>query len=74
MISNWVCQSCGSVIGHVVAGRLFIHGVQVVEGVIECGNCKRTRKFHKRRALPITGRPEECPHGEKVVIDALVVA
>jgi len=71
MISNWVCQSCGSVIGHVVAGRLFIHGVQVVEGVIECGNCKRTRKFHKRRALP---RPEECPHGEKVVVDALVVA
>lgn len=73
MISNWVCQSCGCVIGHVVVGRLFIHGVQVVEGVIECGNCKRTRKFHKRRALPIAGRSEECPHGEKVV-DALVVA
>ncbi len=71
MISNWVCQSCGSVIGHVVAGRLFIHGVQVVEGVIECGNCKRTRKFHKRRALP---RSEECQHGGKVVADALVVA
>lgn len=71
MISNWVCQACGSVMGHVVAGRLFIHGVQVVEGVIECGNCKRTRKFHKRRQMP---RAEGCPHSEKVIVEALVVA
>lgn len=48
VVTRWSCRNCGAGIGTVSAGRLYLSGVEVLQGLVVCPKCQHTRRWVQR--------------------------